>query len=101
MTLSAISSGSEWRGLESLRSKSGRSDPPSEFRTELSTEVDVEGVEAEGEAGTEVDTLTVFALDFFFLAGEQAVKDEARPFSLGALFSFPPCLFSSLWSRRS
>lgn len=96
MTSSSIGSGSEWRWPESLCSNSERPESPSEFGTELSVEVDTEEVEAEGEIGTEVDTLTNFALDFFFLGEGQATEDEARLFSPGALLNFPSCLFSSL-----
>ena len=68
MTPSAIGLGSEWRGPESLCSKSERPKSPSESITELSAKVDADGVEAESETGTRVNTLTAFALDFFFLA---------------------------------
>lgn len=77
MTPSAIGLGSKWRGPESLCSKFGRLESPSKSGMELSTEVDAERVEAESETGTGVDTLTVFALDFFFLAGRQVAEDEA------------------------
>lgn len=49
---------------------------------ELSTEVDEERVEEEGEAGTEVNTLIAFALDFFFLAENKLQKTKPNPFHL-------------------
>ena len=63
---------------------------------ELSTEVDAEGVEADGEAGTEAETLVAFAQGLLFLTGGQATEDEARLFLPGALLSFPSSFFSPL-----
>lgn len=68
---------SELRGLKSLYSNLGGFKSPLESRTELSVDVNVERVEAKGQSGTEVDTLTTLVEDFFFLAEGRAAEDEA------------------------
>lgn len=110
ITLRAIGFGSglEWQVLGSLGSNLSESESPSEAWTELSAELDVEGVEVDGDLGTRVEALVTFMLGLFFfffflffLVGGQVAGDEVRPFSPDALLNFPSCIFSSRCSRCS
>lgn len=103
ITLSAIDSGlgSEGRVPGSLESSLNELESPSDAWVELVDRLDAEVVEVDGDLGVGVVTWIAFAIVFFFFFSVrgQAVDDEPRPFSPGALLNFPFCLFSSRYLR--
>lgn len=97
ISLRAINScsGSEERVLQSLGSSLKELESPSDASVELVVRLDIEVVEVDRDSRVGVVALITFAVVFFFFlsTGGQAIDDEPRPFSSGALLNFSSYLF--------